>query len=159
MLFLESFSHLSQLTVFHWKLSGIKSPQVSSTLPSILDGLNNAVAVTISTHSVISKSSSLYKNPLVTVSKAPITTGITIIFMFDYFFNPLARSWDLFFFLSFFFSLSFNFTLGSARTAKSTLRQVLFFVNYYKVWSAIRLYIKVPEEFVSFSNTDSGLCI
>ena len=54
-----------------------------------------------------------------------------------------------------FFSLSFNFTLWSAGTAKSTILQVLFFVDYYKVWSSgwdlvICLYIKIPEEFVSF---------
>ena len=42
----------------------------------------------------------------------------------------------------------------------------LLFVDYYKVWSSnqdkvIRLYVKIPEEFVcvSFSRTDAGLCI
>ena len=39
----------------------------------------------------------------------------------------------------FFFSLSFNFNLWSAGTAKSTILQVLFFdVSYYKVWTSGR---------------------
>ena len=42
--------------------------------------------------------------------------------MFHIFSNSLARSW----YLSF-FSLSFNFTLWSAETAKATILQVLFF--------------------------------
>ena len=51
--------------VLHWSLSNSKSPQVSRTLLSILADLNNAV--------VISKSSSLYINPLVTLPRALIT--------------------------------------------------------------------------------------
>ena len=65
------------------------------------------------------------------------------------FFNSLARSK-----LLSFFSLSFSFISWSAGTAKSTILQVLFFfVDYYKVWSSgwyqvIRVYVKVPEEFM-----------
>ena len=57
-----------------------------------------------------------------TVSRAPITISITVTFIFHCFFSSLAR----FRYLSF-FSLSFNYTPWSARTAKSTIRQVLFF--------------------------------
>ena len=118
--------------VFHWSLSDSKSPQVSRTLLSILAVLNNAVVWMVSTHPATSKSSSPFNNPLVTVPKAPITTGIIVTSMFHSFFNSLARSR----YLSF-FSHSSSFILWSAGTAKSTILQVfLFFVNYYKVWSS-----------------------
>ena len=109
----------------------------SDTLLSILPILNNAVIWMVSTHPLISKSSSLCTIPLVTVTRAPITIGIIVTFMFHSFSNSLARSR----YLSF-FSLSFNFTLWSARIAKSTNQQVLFFflffffVDYFKVWSS-----------------------
>ena len=119
----------------------------------------------VSTHSLISKSSSPFIYLLVTELRAPITIGINVTFMFHSFFNSLVRSK----YLSL-FSLSFNFILWSARTAKSTILQVLslffffFFVDYYKVWLSSRdkvicLDVKIPEEFVSFSRIDVGLCI
>ena len=132
--------------VFHWSLSDSKS-QISWTLLSILVVLSNVEVWMVST--LISKSSSPWINPLMTVPSAPVTIGITITFMFHSFFNSLAR------YLSF-FSFSFNFTLLSAGTAKSTIFKVLiffFFVDYYKVWSSvrdlvIRFYLKIPNEFV-----------
>ena len=71
--------------------------------------------------------------------------------MFHNFFNSLERSR----YLSL-FSHSFSFILWSAGTANSTILQIFFFfffVDYYKVWFSgrdyvIRLYIKVPLEFV-----------
>ena len=77
--------------VFHWSLSDSKSPQVSRTLHSILAILNNAVIWT-------SKTSSPFRNPLVTVLNAPITIGIIVTCMFHGFFNSLARSRYLSFF-------------------------------------------------------------
>ena len=74
--------------VFHWSLSDSKSPQVSRTLLSILAVLNNAVFLMVSTHPLISKSSSPFNNPLVTVAKAPITIGIIVTSMFDSFSIP-----------------------------------------------------------------------
>ena len=59
------FSYQRKLMVFHWRLSDIKSSQVSRTHLSIL---------------------------AVTVPKAPITIGIIVTFMFHSFFNSLARS-------------------------------------------------------------------
>ena len=103
----------------------------------------------VSTRPPTSKSSSRFNNPLVTVPKAPITIGITVTFMFHSFFNSLARSR----YLSL-FSHSSSFILQSTETAKSIILQIFFFfVDYYKVWSSsrdqvIRLYIKVPQEFV-----------
>ena len=117
----------------------------SRTLLSILAVLNNTVVWMVSTRSPTSKSSSPFNSPLVTVQNAPITIGIIATFMFHIFFDSLARSRYLTF-----FSISSSFILWSARTAKSTILQVPFFVvDYYKVWSSgqdyvIRLYIKLP---------------
>ena len=134
-LLLESFSHHRYLMVFHWSLSDSQSPQVSRTLLSIVADLNNAVVWIVSTRPVISKSSSPFTNPLVTVLRVPVTIGIIVTFMFHSFFNSL--SWSRY--LSF-FSLSFNFTRWSAGAAKSTILQVFFFFHYYyyKVWSSGR---------------------
>ena len=73
--------------VFHWSSSDSKSPQVSSTLLSILAVLNNAVVSMVSTRPPTSKFSSPFNNPLVTVPKAPITIGIIVTFMFHSFFQ------------------------------------------------------------------------
>ena len=107
--------------IFHWSLSDSKSLQFSKTLLNILANLNNSVVWMVSTNPVISKSSSPFTNPLVTVPRTPITISINITFIFHSFFNSSARSW----YLSF-FSLSFNFTLLSAGTAKNTILQFLF---------------------------------
>ena len=95
--------------VFHWRLSDSKSPQVSSTLLSIMTVLNNAVVWMVSTQLPTSKSSWPFNNPLVTMPKAPITIGIIVTFIFHSFFNSLARSR----YLSL-FSNSFSFILWSA---------------------------------------------
>ena len=134
--------------VFHWSLSDSKSPQVSRIHLRILAVLSNAVIWIVSTHPPTSKSSRPFYNPLVIVPKAPITIGIIVTLMFHSFSNYLARSR----YLSF-FSLSFNFILWSTGTAKSTILEVLFFVDYHKVWPSgrnqvIHLYVKIPEEFV-----------
>ena len=119
--------------VFHWSLNDSKSPQASGILLSILTDLNHAVVRTVFTRPVISKSSSPCTNPLVTLLNATITISIIVTFMLhSFFFNSLARSRYLCLFLH-----SFNFTLWSAGTAKSTILQVLsFFVDYYKVLSS-----------------------
>ena len=64
--------------VFHWSLSDCKYPQVSRTFLSIPVDLNEAVFWMVATCLLISKSSSSYSNPLMTVSNAPITIGITV---------------------------------------------------------------------------------
>ena len=79
--------------VFHSSLSDSKSPQVSKTLLSILTVLSNAVVWMVSMRLPVSKSSSPFNNPLVTVPKVPITMGIIVTFMFhSFFFNSLGRA-------------------------------------------------------------------
>ena len=58
-------------SAFHWSLSDSKSPQVSRTLLCILADLSNVLVWIVSTHSVSSKSISLFKNPSVAVPRAP----------------------------------------------------------------------------------------
>ena len=53
--------------VYHRSLSDSKSPQVSGTLLSILADLNNVVVCMVSARHLISNSSSLGINPLMTV--------------------------------------------------------------------------------------------
>ena len=105
------------------------------------------IVLTVWSRPIISKSFGHCTSTLVTASEAPITIGITVTFVFNRFYNPLKKSRYLSLFLS------FNFTLPSVVTAKSTFS--LFFVDYDKVWSSggdsvIRLYLKTPEKFVSF---------
>ena len=118
--------------VFYWRLSDRKYLQVSRTFLSILADHNNAVVWMVSTHPLISKFFSPCTNPLVTVPSAPVTIGITVIFMFHCFFSSLTRSW----YLSL-FSLSFSFILLSTRTAKSTIRSVLFFFFFFSFFLTI----------------------
>ena len=130
------FSDQHWLMVSLWSLGDSKSPQVSRTILRILPDLNTSVVWVVSTRALISKSSSPCTKLLMTVPGAPITIGITVTFIFHSFFSSLARSW----YLSF-FSHYFSFILWSAGTAKSTVRQLLFFfVDYHYVWSFSRDY-------------------
>ena len=106
------------------------SPEVSRTLLSILAVLNNVVVWMVSSRPLISKYSSPFNDPLVTVPKAPIAIGIIVTFIFHSFFSSLA--WSRY--LSF-FSLSFSFILWSTGTAKFC-KFFFFVVDYYKVWSS-----------------------
>ena len=118
---LESFSHQCWLMVFNWSLNDSKSLLVSRILLSILTNLNCEFGC--APFIFLYPSPPLpFNNPLVTVPRAPIIIDINVTFMFNSFFNSLARSR----YLSF-FSFSFNCILWSAGTAKSTILQVLFF--------------------------------
>ena len=149
--------------VFPWSLTDGKSPQISSTRPSILAVLNNVIVWMFSTRPPTSKSSSPFSKPLVTVPNAPITNGIIVTCMFHSFFNSQVRSR----YLSL-FSRSFRFILMSAGTAKSTILQNLFFCWYdnqqkKRFWFSGRDYPCVCQSpigvYVSFSRTGAGLCI
>ena len=146
--------------VSHWDLSDSQSPQFSGVLLSILTDLYNAVVWVISSHPLISKSSSPYVNPLVSVPRAPITIGITVTFMFHSFSNSLARLK----YLSFFW-FSFNHTLWSAETGESTIRQVHFFLliitrsgGLAEIWWSVFVSKSQRSLCISFTRTDSDLC-
>ena len=150
--------------VFHWSLSDSKSPQVSRTRLRILAVLSNAVVWIVSTRPPTSKSSRPFNNPLVIVPNAPITIDTIVTFMFHSFFNSLARSKYLSFFL-----LSFRFILWSAGTAKSTILQILFSLFFLLIimrsdlLTGIRLHVCMLKSYrslyKSFSRTGAGLCI
>ena len=134
--------------VSYWSLSDSKSPPVSMTLLSILTIFNNAVVWMVSTRPVISKSSSLWINPSVTVPRAPITIGIIVTFMFHSFFNSLGGR----VICPSFHILSISFC-GQPGQQSPQFCKFSFFVDYYKVWSSgrdlvIYLYVKIPEEFM-----------
>ena len=156
------------LRVFHisvswWFSRGVcdKSPHVSRILLSILADLSNTIVWMVSTRPFISKSSSPFIDPLVIVPRAPITIGINVSFMFHSFFSSLVRSRYLFF-----FSLSFNFTLGSAGTAKPTSLQVIFFLliiirsgRLAEIRRSVWMTKSQRSLCVSFAMTDVGLDI
>ena len=114
------------------------------------------------THPPTSKSSRPFNNPLVIVPKVPITIGTIITFMFHSFFNSLARLR----YLSF-FSHSFSFILWSARTAKSTIWQFLFFFLLIiirsgllaEIWWSMFMIKSHRSLWVLFSRAGAGLCI
>ena len=107
----------------------------------------------VSIRALNSKSFSSFTNLLLTVPRAPITIAIIVTLIFNrFFFNSLVRSR----YLSF-FSLSFNFTQWSAGRAKSTIRQVLFFLQVIS-WSGRLAEIKWSV-CISFSMIYSGLSI
>ena len=90
---------------------------------NILVDLNNAVVWMVSSRPLISKFSSPFINPLVTVPRAPITIGINVTFMFHSFFNSQARSR----YLSY-FSLSFNFKVVSQDSKVNNFASSLFLI-------------------------------
>ena len=80
LLFLESFLHQFLLMVFYWSLSDIKSPRVFRTLISILADYNNSEVLMVCNCPFISKPSSPFINPLLTVIREPIIIGINVTF-------------------------------------------------------------------------------
>ena len=152
------FFFFYSLRIFHiivswWFFTGVwvtTTPLKSPGLFSVFKQVSAMLQFGLSPrHPLISQSSSPFTNTLVTIPSVPITIGIADTFMFQSFFNSLASSRYVCFFL-----FSFNFTLQLYETAKSTIMySSLFFVDYYKVWSSgqdyvIRLYLKIQEEFV-----------
>ena len=129
-----SFSHQLRLMVFHHSLSDSKCPGLFSTVRPIL---------MVST-SLLSNSSSPCTNPLGIVCNATITTVTTVTFMFNSYFSSLARSR----YLSF-FSLASDFYLWPT----------VFFLLLLTITRSIRLSEIRWFVCVSFSTTDSGLCI
>ena len=124
---------------FHWSLSYSKPPRVSRTLLGILAYLNNEVVWMVTTRPVISKSSSPFINPLVTVPRAPITIGKTVIFMFHNFFQFPSKAQVLIFLFTF-----FQFYSVVSRDSKVTILQVLFFC----CWLLLLLFLTIFSHFI-----------
>ena len=98
-----------------------------------------------------SQSSSPCISPLVSVPRSPIISGTTDTFMFHSFFSSLAKSR----YLSF-CSVSFNFILWSAGTAKSTILHVLLL---YFLWIIIRSGRLAEIKWsICISKSHRGLC-
>ena len=119
-----SFSRQRLLGVFHWSLSDNNSPQVSRTFWGVLVYLFNVMVWMVSILLLISKSSTLFSKPLLTVPDAPTVSPSpscsTVFFCFSLVLWPCP---SIFFFI---FSLSFILTQWSSGTAKSTKWQDLF---------------------------------
>ena len=111
--------------VFHWSLSDSKLPQIPRILIGILADLNNDVVLTVSIRSVLSKSSSPCPNPLVTVQRAAITTGIIVTSRSTVFPNH-KQGWEV-------LSLCFLLILLSVRrdSKAHTFANSVLFVGYF----------------------------
>ena len=152
--FFESFSRQCWLMVLQRSLSDSNSHQVSGTLLSFLADLDNASVWMVSTCTFVSKFFSPCTNPFLTIPRAPIKCGITVIFMFHCFFwgggGPfLSRSRYLSLFL-----LSFSFILWPALTDVSSLTASLRSPRLFKVfWSSVLpVLLEDFKQFKSFYN-------
>ena len=126
--------------VFHWSLNDSKSPQISSTLLSIMADLSHVIVWMLSTRPLIYQSTSPFNNPWVTVPRTPICS--------IFFFNLLATSDVL---LPFFHFLSI-LLCGQPEQQNPQFYKFVFFV-YSKFWSSgrdlvIRLFDKILLEFM-----------
>ena len=147
-------------TKFWVTTSLIKSPR---TLLSILADLNYVVVWMVSTRPLISKSSSSFNNPLVTIPRAPITIWCKRHFHVPQFvcFYFLSKV-KIFFLPRYFLLILLSVQLGQKSTQCC---KFFFFLFFYKVWSSgrdyvIRLYVKFHRSLcVTFSGTDAGLGI
>ena len=145
---------------FHWSLSDSKSPQVYTTLLSILDVLSNAVTCIVSTRPSAFMSARPFNNPLVIGPKAPITIGTIVNYVPQFFQFPSMVEVLIFLFTFFQF-----YSVVSRDSKVDNLANSLVFVNYYKVWSSGRDWGSVCMTkshwslCVSFSRSDAGLCI
>ena len=146
--------------VFYRRQKDSKSPQVSRSFLGILPDLNNIIVWMVSVNPPISNSFNPLTKPLRTIPSTPIIIGITVNFLFHSLFSSQIRSK----YLSLF---SFFPTLWSARTAKSTIRQVLFFFLLIIIRSVLLAGVRWSlctsksqrTLCISFSRTDSCLCI
>ena len=139
------------IRVFHISVSWWSSTGdwVTASLLSIQADLNNAVVWMFSTRPPTSKSSRPFNNPLVTVSKAPITIGIIVTFMIHSFFFQFSSKIKV---LISVFTFSPFYSVVSRDSKVINFVDFLsffFVVDYFKVWSSgrdlvIRLYIKLP---------------
>ena len=160
--------------VSRWNLSDCKSPQISRTLLGILTDLK-VVFWRISTSPLIFKCSRLGTNSLVTVPSAPITTGITVTFMFHSFFSSLVRFLVLISLFDFFLLYPVISQNGKNLNSVGSLFFSFFsffFFSFFFFFLTITRFGRLAEIrwsvciskslrslCISLSKTDSGLCI
>ena len=108
---------------------------------------------------LISKSSRPFTNPLMTVSKVPITVGIIVTFMFHSFFFQFSSKVEVLIVLFCFFSI---LLCGQPGQQSPQFCKFSFFVDYYRL-AEISWFVCISKFYwslcVSFSRTDAGLCI
>ena len=113
--------------VFHWSVSDSKSPQVSRTFLNILAVLNNAVVWMVSTRPPTSKSSSPFRNPLITVPNAPITIDIIVTCMFHCFFFQFSSKVEVLILL--FTYLQFYSLVNQDSKAKNFASSIIIIID------------------------------
>ena len=165
--------------LFEFFPSDSKSPQLSRILLSILSDLNSAMVWMVLILPLISNSSRPISNLLGTVLRTVIV--ITVTFMFHSLFSSLARSYYLFIFsLSFIFPFpffyfhfhrqnledgKFSFCLCLSLSLSSLFFFLFCFVFVFVLFFFVLFFLlisfwsRLPDFYVSFSRTDSGLCI
>ena len=140
--------------VFHQSLSDSKSHQVSRTLLSILADLNNAVVWMVCTRPLIAKSSSPFINPLVTVTRAPIT----IVTQFLQFPSQIKVFIILFTFFQF-----YSVVCRDSKVHNSASSLLLLIILRSGCLAEIRWSVCMSKSqrslCMSFSRIDVGLCI
>ena len=134
-----------------WSFSDNRFPQISWTLLSILANLKKSCSLDDLHSSSYSKFSSFYNTPLVTVLRAPVSIGNTIIFIFHSFFQFPCQVLVLILLFTFFFDLA----LWRPRTSKSTIRRFfIFLLNIMKSCRGSVCILKSERSLcVSFSRT------
>ena len=114
----------------------------------------------VSTRPLISKSSIPSTNPLVTVPRAPITIGITIIFKFHSFFSSLA--WSRFFIVLFTFLQFYSLIRWDSKVHHSAGSLSFFFFFFFLTINRSDRLVRISKSqrilCFSFPKTDFGLC-
>ena len=141
----------------YWSLSDSKSLQTSRTLLSILDDLINALVWMVSTRPLISKASSPWTNPLMSVPGAPTTTGNTVTFGFHS--SPARLRYYPFFTLFQFYSVISRHTKVQNLASSLILLTITRPCRLAEIKWSICISKSQRSMFVSFPATDSGLCI
>ena len=135
------------------------------TLLSILAVLKNVVVWTLSTRPLISKSSSPFNNPFVTVPKVPIPIGMIFTFMFHSFFI-FPKKVEVFIllitFLQFYSVVNQNSKVDNFASYLSFFFFLLIIIRFGRLVE-IRWSVCMSKSHrslcVTFSRTDAGLCI
>ena len=129
------FFHISlSWRVFTRVSETAKYPQISWNQLSIRAILSNVVVWMVSSRPLISKSSSPFNNPLVTVPKATIAIGIIVTIIFHIFFSISLQAPGIY---PSFHILSVLFFRHSEQQYRQFCKSS-FFVDYYKVRSSVR---------------------